>query len=180
MTAQIGLFGSDVSGSGADLSACGRYRFRLWRSWEPALGAVTFVMLNPSTADAHRDDPTIRKCIGYARAWGRGGIEVVNLFAWRATDPREVVRALRRRDDVVGPGNDEAILAAAQRARIVVAAWGALDEASDRAEDVLRLLGGAGIAVHHLGLSKDGAPRHPLYLRADTRPALLGDLGGAG
>jgi hypothetical protein len=179
VTTQIGLFGGDVSGNGADVSPCSRYCFRLWRSWEPALGSVTFVMLNPSTADAHQDDPTSRKCIGFARAWGLGGIEVVNLFAWRATDPRDVVRALWRRDDVVGPGNDDAILAAAQRARIVVAAWGALDQARDRAEEVLRLLGGAGILVHHLGLSKDGAPRHPLYLRADTPPALLGDSGGA-
>ncbi len=149
---------------GARFSADGRYRYRLWRRWDRALPVVAFCLLNPSTADARRDDPTIRRCIGFARTWGFGGVEVVNLFALRATDPRQ----LRRAQDPVGPRNDRAIRSAARRAAVVVLGWGAHPVARRRAGVAALRLGGARLVT--LGRTRGGAPRHPLYLRADTRP----------
>jgi hypothetical protein len=84
------------SGRGALLSEDGRYRYRLWRLWDDLAPVMVWVMLNPSTADADLDDPTIRKCIGFAKANRHGGIIVVNLFAWRATDPKERQQYTRR------------------------------------------------------------------------------------
>jgi hypothetical protein len=146
---------SDVGG--ATFSANGRYRYRLWRRWDRSRPVVVFVMLNPSTADADKDDPTIRRCIGFARAWGYGGIEVVNLFAYRATLPR----SLRAVDDPVGPENGRHIRRAVARADLVVLAWGAHARAS-------RLLSLP--RARCLGLTRAGQPRHPLYLRREARP----------
>ncbi len=137
----------------------GPYRYLLWRRWADA-ASVLFVMLNPSTADALRDDPTIRRCLGYARAWGFGAVEVVNLFAWRATDPRE----LRRAGDPVGPGNDRVIAEAAARNHAVIAAWGLHGALLDRGSRVAALL--APFGARCLGATAAGMPRHPLYLRA--------------
>ena len=121
-----------------------------------------FVMLNPSTADAEEDDPTIRRCIGFAGNMGYGGIEVVNLFAYRATNPK----ALADARDPVGPENDEAILEAMKGTGIVVCAWGALhfDGLADRVGEVLALLKRANLVTACLALTQDGEPRHPLYL----------------
>ncbi len=160
----------------AQLSACGGYRYLLWRSWgeesnqHPA--SLAFVMLNPSTADAHVDDPTIRRCIGFARAWGFNDLVVVNLFALRATDPTVVAAALAAgRPDPVGPENDDAICAAAFTVSDVVLAWGAFDPGKAsratlqaRVNRVLELVT-PGNRVWTIGdLTKGGAPRHPLYL----------------
>jgi hypothetical protein len=142
---------------GATFSADRRYRYRLWRRWDRSRSVVLFVMLNPSTADGRRDDPTIRRCIGFARAWGFGGVEVVNLFAYRATDPRELGRV----GDPVGPHNDRYIRRAIRRSRLVVLAWGA----RARARRLLSLR-----RAHCLGLTRAGQPRHPLYLRGDLEP----------
>ena len=152
----------EVRGS-ATISPCGRYRYLLERLWGSGPSA-TFVMLNPSTADAETDDPTIRRCIAFTKAWGCNNLSVVNLYGLRATDPRE----LRRADDPVGPGNDEAIW---QRLMIhsswedwpIVAAWGTkanpyiVRRMLDRAR-------GAGVNFSCLGVTMDGHPRHPLYL----------------
>jgi hypothetical protein len=145
------------------LSADGRYRYQLMRSWGDGPW-LTFVMLNPSTADALVDDPTIRRCIAFAEAWGYGGLIVVNLFALRATDPRELLTAV----DPVGHENDWHIADAVEQTDLVVAAWGASipRQHGKRPAAVRELLGDA----HHLGLTAAGHPRHPLYLRADTRP----------
>lgn len=153
---------------GAVFDASGQYRYRLWRTWDSDALPVTFILLNPSTADANRDDPTLRRCLGFARAWGYGGVEVVNLFAWRATDPA----ALRRCADPVGPDNDAAILAAVQGAGLVVSAWGNGGALHDRAAAVLRLLDGAPLAapLACLGLTRAAHPRHPLYAPGNTRP----------
>ena len=156
-------------GRDARLSDCGTYRYTLSRIWEPGLGNCLFVMLNPSTADALADDPTIRRCVGFARAWGYGSLSVVNLFALRATDPK----ALYRHADPVGPDNDAVIAAAARVADVVVAAWGAHGTHRDRGDAVARLIAEvAGRAVHRLSLTGDGQPGHPLYLKADLRPVL--------
>jgi hypothetical protein len=120
-------------------------------------------MLNPSTADAERDDPTIRRCIGFSQAWGFGSAEIVNLFALRATDPG----VLRVHADPVGPETDDHILSAAARAEVVIAAWGAFGFATSRAEHVLSLLSNK--RLHCLGRTRSGAPRHPLYLPKGAR-----------
>ena len=126
---------------------------------------MAFVMLNPSVADAEADDPTIRRCIGFARSWGFGGLVAVNLFAWRDTHPSGMKRAA----DPVGPEGDAPILEAARLASLTVAAWGVHGAHLGRGSQVAALLRAAG-PLHHLGLTKDGHPRHPLYLRGDARP----------
>ena len=126
--------------------------------------SVCFVMLNPSTADAFRDDPTLRRCIGFARAWGFGGLEVVNLYSYRATAPADLKKALLPN----GPDNDAHLHAAATGAARVVAAWGNHGDPS-RVAAVLSLLRAAAGQVWCLGQTRTGAPRHPLRLPAATR-----------
>lgn len=139
----------------AGVVADGEYRFRLWRTWPMPLGVpprmVAFLMLNPSTADATRDDATVRRCIGYGRAWGFNRLEVINLFALRSTDPR----ALYAHPAPVGPGNDDMILAVARTAGLVVAAWGHHGVHDGRAAQVLAMLRAAGITPMCLGLTKE-------------------------
>lgn len=156
--------------AGAEFSECGTYRYRLRRSFtgrvlEAPTNPVVFLMLNPSTADAIEDDPTIRRCCGFARAWGHSDLLVSNLFALRSTDPD----ALLRHPDPVGPEND-AVLAGLPRCPII-AAWGAHPAAVKRARAVRELLAGRELLA--LGLTKGGAPRHPLYLLASARPIAL-------
>lgn len=136
------------------------YRYALVREWDEALPRVCFVMLNPSVADAVTDDPTVRRCMSFARRWGMGSIEVVNLYAYRATSPR----ALWFASDPVGPENDRYIDVAATRAAVVVAAWGAHGTHGGRYAAVLCRLN----APRCLGLTLSGQPRHPLYVRGDT------------
>ena len=145
----------------------GDYRYLLWRELreERAGGTILWVMLNPSTADGSEDDPTIRRCLGFAESWGYGAVEVVNLFAARATDPRD----LDRFEDPVGPRNDAYLTAAARRASRIVCAWGAHrgTEPERRAVEVTNRI----VEIDHLwclGLTASGQPRHPLYLSADT------------
>lgn len=153
--------GARVIRGDAAFDPTGRYRYRLRRSWS-AGPRVVFVMLNPNTADAVRDDPTIRRCIGFARRWGFASVDVVNLFAYRTVDPRELARVA----DPVGPDNDLHITRAVRRADLVVCAWGATRLARERGARVAALV--AQREVRCLGRTKAGAPRHPLYLRADT------------
>ena len=140
------------------------YRYRLSRAWDPAGPVVAFVMLNPSTADAASLDPTVRRCIGFARAWGFGTLEVVNLFAFRATAPADLVRA----PEPVGVGNDRAIVDAVRRADRVVVAWGTRGTHLGRGGAVSALLGSCRVRPVALGTTRDGHPRHPLYVRGDT------------
>lgn len=144
----------------------GDHRYWLRRTFRsgPHLG---FCMLNPSTADAEHDDATIRRCLGFARSWGYAGIEVVNLFSWRSTDPRGVLRNLA---DAANPITDREIERVARRSPTMVAAWGATPWAAERAEAVLGILRLACPNVVALGRTQSGAPRHPLRLRADTVP----------
>jgi hypothetical protein len=139
---------------------CRTYRYSLSRVWNPNLPSVMFVGLNPSTADEQEDDPTVRRCVGFARKWKFGGLILVNLFAYRSTDPHGLLEA----DDPVGPGNDKHIVASARAAERVVLAWGTKGCLLDRDERVLSLLPGA----HCLGVTKDGHPKHPLYLAGKT------------
>lgn len=159
--------------SGAIISADGQYRYRLWREWDNLLPKCTFLMLNPSTADASQDDPTIRRCIGFARALKCGRLEVANLFPLRATDPEELMRHPNPLGQAQGGITaDGAIMDAIDDASWVICAWGSHPAAALRAPDVLRMIrlcGRAGL-LHHLGLNKDGSPKHPLYIAASVRP----------
>lgn len=155
---------------GADISECGTYRYRLYRDWSEDGGCCLFVMLNPSTADAEQDDPTIRKCMGFAKRWGYGRIMVVNLFAFRSTKPRGLLDVA----DPVGPDNDVFIREEAEAASRIVFAWGSHlvlePRLSTRAWVVRKLLGGHWRKTVVLGRCKDGKPRHPLMLAYDVEP----------
>lgn len=154
----------------AVLSRCDKYRYHLLREWDATLPRALFVMLNPSTADALLDDPTIRRCLGFARSWGKGGIEVVNLFPLRATDPEALWDHLSCFEDVV---NGDHIRGIANRIAktpggVIVAAWGAHPRAEHSiVQDFLRSVP-TGTRVMCLGKTRGGAPRHPLYLAANT------------
>jgi hypothetical protein len=124
-------------------------------------------MLNPSTADAFQLDPTNRRCVGFAQAWGYGSMVTTNIFAFRSTDPA----GLRTANDAVGPENDGAIVTAAKNADLVIAAWGAHGELQGRGEVVRKMLRDAGIPLHVLRLTKAEHPGHPLYVAADTVPS---------
>lgn len=137
-----------------------RHRYFLTRRW--ATGQVmSFVMLNPSTADETTNDPTLRRCIGFARAAGCGAVRVVNLYAWRASDPA----ALRTVPDPIGPSNNKWLVWAAAQAGPLVAAWGARADRT-RVAEVLALIGSGDLLC--LGLTANGQPRHPLYLPCTT------------
>jgi hypothetical protein len=147
---------------GAVFSRCRRYRYALHRMWEPNLGVVMFVGLNPSTADETMDDPTIRRCVAFARSWGFGSLCMTNLFAYRATQPADMLA----QDDPVGPATDEYLLSIASVAGVVVAAWGVHGVHRGRGDQVRAMLP----RLHYLRLTKDGHPGHPLYLPASLAP----------
>lgn len=149
------------SSSSAEFSPCGLYRYTLTRQWGHG-EFVMFVGLNPSTADAMIDDPTIRRCIGFAKTWGFAGLLMGNIFAWRATDPRKMLSAA----DPVGPGNDTFLRLMASQAALIVAAWGAHGGHLGRDVAVRAMLP----RLHFLRLTKDGHPGHPLYLPKTLRP----------
>lgn len=146
----------------AVLSDDHQYRYRLERSWAEG-DQVTFVMLNPSTADANEDDPTLRRCVGFARAWGYAGLSIVNLYAYRATNPAE----LWRTSDPVGPDNDTYLRTAGVSGDLLVAAWGG-NAKSQRVQEVVSLPGFE--RINYLRLTQAGQPSHPLYLPKDLTP----------
>lgn len=158
------LFEIDEVRRSAVISPCGQHRYTLDRVWSEG-PAVNFIMLNPSTADASEDDPTIRRCVGFARAWGYGGLIVTNLYAFRATDPRR----LRSAPDAIGRENNRHIAEAAAPGRLVVCAWGN-HAAIEREAAVLKILRGAGRTPHALRMTSLGHPAHPLYLPASLTP----------
>ena len=149
----------------AVISDCGKYRYLLRRTWDHAKPRALLIMLNPSTADARQDDATIRSCVRLLTGLGYGSMEVVNLFAFRATDPREVLR-MTAAGDPVGARNQEVIECAASDAGLIICAWGTNGSHIQQAETVLGWLSDR--ETFALGLSKEGHPRHPLYLKADA------------
>lgn len=157
----------NVVSRGADLSPCGHYRYQLTRALPTGAGVCVFVMLNPSTADGLKDDNTIRRCLGFVQGWGFRELRVVNLFAWRATQPRDMLNQL----DPVGPDGDGWILRATADSALTVAAWGAHGSPTvrRRADHVRALMLEHGRAAHHLGLSKAGHPKHPLFLEGSSQ-----------
>lgn len=163
---------------GASFSPCRRYRYRLWRQWDASLPSVVWLMLNPSTADELVLDPTLRRCQGYARQWGAGGFEVLNLFALRSTDPK----GLYGIEDPVGPDNDQTIADTFRLASLagplpgydrpfVAVGWGRERMASPRARQLVPILP-AGMELRSLRVNQDGSPQHPLYLPAAAKPEI--------
>lgn len=149
----------------AIISSCGNYRYQLTRPSEvehPDTGPALFVMLNPSRADASQDDPTIRRCRGFARTWGGAGMVVANLYAMRSPYPDD----LWRHPDPVGPENDDMLRLLAGQHRDVVCAWGARAR-PERVREVMAIFKSAGARLWCLGVTKYGHPRHPLFVRGD-------------
>lgn len=176
---------SDYTATGATLSIGNVYRYHLWRQWaDPPAKSMCFVMLNPSTADSLEDDPTIRRCVGFAKREGCTRLDVVNLFAYRATDPKALLQAHARGIDIVGRDNlahvqrvvmaaDIVVLAYGNRAMdIGVSITGSLEDFLERGTDVRYWLAWASAGqrpFYRLGSkTKEGQPRHPLYLAKDT------------
>lgn len=178
--------------SGARISACGAYRYALWREWrgthdpkhwrwfgcKDGAGAdlgeplsCLFVMLNPSTADGEIDDPTIRRCVRFAMGWRYERLEVVNLFAYRATKPRDLLARQNAREEIIGFHNSEVMDTAARDAGLIVCAWGANATALDPTRDHVETVRGwlRDKPMHALGFTKEGQPRHPLYAPADAK-----------
>lgn len=165
MNAQRDLFGGEML-TDAEISDCGRYRYRLRRAWAPG-AKILWIMLNPSTADAETDDATIRRCVGFSKRFGAGSLEVVNLFALRATKPVELARAR----DPVGQRNAAELLMSVQMDKPPlhrIVAWGAGGgrQLVEREAEFWRLFGH--IPLWCLGTTAAGHPRHPLRLAAMT------------
>ena len=149
----------------AALSDCGQYRYLLRRTWDHDRPRALFVMLNPSTADAEVDDPTIRSCARLCRAWGYGSFEVVNLYAWRATKPDDLAGAAFP----VGVRTDAIAEAAVTRCDVGICAWGAHPLGGGGRGRLMRdLIRGRRPAAYCLGLTRDGSPKHPLYIKTGT------------
>ncbi|MCC7419824.1 MAG: DUF1643 domain-containing protein [Planctomycetaceae bacterium] len=150
----------------AVFSDCERYRYLLRRNYLTGEGTVTFLLLNPSTADASKDDPTVKRCSVRARTMGFRSMLVVNLFAWRSTDPAGMLAA----DEPVGADNDRYILEAVDQSRMVVCGWGEPGSHRGRSRHVLELL--QHCRLHALKVNDSGEPGHPLYLGYDLEPSL--------
>lgn len=149
----------------AIFSPCRLWRYRLERRWGPGRPAA-FILLNPSTADETQDDPTIRRCIAFSKAWAHGGLILGNIFGFRSTDPA----GLRQTPDPVGPGNDDALRSIAASADRVICGWGAHGDLHGRGAVVLDELRSAGVPLFALKLTAAGHPGHPLYLPAASEP----------
>jgi len=143
-------------------SPCRRYRYALWRTWGAGTRYAMFVGLNPSTADETADDPTIRRCVAFAKSWGLDALCMTNLFGFRATDPKDMFAA----EDPIGEGNDVTLDKIAEDAAVIVGAWGNHGVYLNRDQDVRARL----YRLHYLRLTKSNQPQHPLYLPSDLVP----------
>jgi hypothetical protein len=171
MGAELVLAGPDRMLRSASLSHDGRYRFELTREWDRDRASVLFIMLNPSTADAKEDDPTIRRCIGFARCWGFGKLVVANLSPLRATNPDELLK--HRHDRFAWQANRGSIKRLAEEAAMTVLAWGAHKAVQSDGWSVSGLTWNLPIdwrEARCLGMTKRGHPKHPLYVAAATPP----------
>jgi hypothetical protein len=146
----------------AVFSSCGCYRYDWYYRWADG-PCVMFIGLNPSKANRHRTDATVRRCIAYAKRWGFGAVRIVNLFSWIDTDPA----AMKLAAEPVGPRNDRHLMARAADADLIVAVWGTHGAYLCRDHAVRRIFKGR---LHALAVNKDGSPSHPLYLQKDLRP----------
>lgn len=147
---------------GAIISDCTKYRYSLWRIWDKQKPIYTFVGLNPSTADQIQDDPTITRCINFAKSWGGGGIYMANLFAYRAADPQEMIS----QNDPIGLKNDFYLKELANQSQKIIACWGNHGIHQQRSTVVKSLLKDK---LYYLELNKTGEPKHPLYIHSETQ-----------
>lgn len=154
--------------STAIYSDCERYRYSLTRIWDTKGRKALFVMLNPSTATEVQNDPTVERCERRARALGFGAFQVTNIFAWRDTDPKK----MRAVADPVGPHNDKAIGDGADWADQIICAWGSHGDHLNRGAEVAALLRETQRPLYHLGLTKHGHPKHPLYIAYTQQPEI--------
>lgn len=153
----------------AIFSPCRKYRYALWREWDMLNSSYAmFIGLNPSTADETQDDPTIRRCVDYAKRWGYGALCMTNLFAWRDTKPVDMMKE----ENPIGDDNDKWIHTLAAHANIVIASWGKHGCHLDRATEVRMLV----TSLNYLHLNQDGSPAHPLYLKSSLTPKLYTPL----
>lgn len=163
-----------MTARGAILSVDQAFRYHLWRDWSGDLfdpiRAAIFIMLNPSTADASIDDPTIRRCVGFARSWGCNRLDVVNLFALRATKPKELIRSLKASGLVGDPANDLFIMEMLidREDAIIVCAWGEDGRLMNRDVEMLAILDLLDLKPMALRINEGGQPGHPLYVPADA------------
>ena len=157
--------------SDAIFSDCKHYRYRLWRRWA-AGRSVAFLMLNPSTADATKNDPTVERCHRRAVDMGFGALEVINIFAYRATDPKN----LKKAPDPNGPLNDTTLVETAKSSDLLICAWGSHGNHLGRDLQVRELLKQAGVSPHMLALTKHNQPKHPLYISYSQKPVLWADM----
>ncbi|UDW83761.1 DUF1643 domain-containing protein [Pasteurella canis] len=146
----------------AIFSNCRTYRYVLWRIWEPELPKITFIGLNPSTADESEDDPTIRRCINFAKKWGYGGIYMVNLFAYRSTDKSLIYQV----PQPIGQDNDKYILQFSQQSEKVIAAWGNTGSYLSRSQQIYQMVPN----LYCLAINKTSEPKHPLYTHSNSVP----------
>ena len=153
--------------SGAAFSPDRFHRYALWRTWDETKNIAMFIGLNPSTADEVKNDPTVTRCINYAKQWGYGGMIMSNIFAYRATDPK----VMKKAEDPVGPRNDSWLIKLAEEASLVVAVWGNHAAFMARGKKVMNLF--EGIDLHCLAMNKTGHPKHPLYCRSSLKPVSI-------
>jgi len=146
----------------ATFSDCRKYRYALWRTWDSEIPYAMFVGLNPSTADETEDDPTIRRCLNYARDWGYGGLCMVNLFGFRATQPNDMKDA----SDPIGPDNDTYLITLAKDAGVIIAAWGNHGSYLNRSSEIIKVIPN----IKCLRQNASGEPAHPLYQRKAATP----------
>ncbi len=149
----------------AKLSKCRRYRYALWRTWDDSKPYVMFVGLNPSTADETTDDPTLTRCVNFSKSWGYGGVCMANLFAFRATQPSDMMAS----NNPIDSANNEWLQKLAKDAALIVAAWGNGGSYLGRSKQVIELLPN----MHCLKLNKSGEPAHPLYQAAKSQPVTM-------
>lgn len=147
---------------GAIFSDDRKYRYTLRRIWWPEKGYVCFVCLNPSIADENIDDNTVTRCIHFAGSWGYGGLMMMNLFAFRSTDPKRLYTA----EDPIGWQNDFWLKEISAKAGLTIIGWGIRGGYMNRDKEVMKLL----TNPHYLALTKEGYPWHPLYLKSDLKP----------
>jgi len=154
-----------IEDNGATFSDCRKWRYDLWRIWDPSLQRVAFIGLNPSTADETKNDPTVKRCINYAKKWGYGGMHMLNIFGYRATDPKD----MKAFSEPIGPDNSSAICTIARECELVICCWGTHGGYLGRGREVLYMLNNF-MDVHCLAVTKDGYPNHPLYLKSELNP----------
>ena len=149
----------------------GNYRYLLWREWNNSSKTICFIMLNPSRADAQTNDPTITRCINFAKTWGYGRLEIVNLFAYRTSKPSLLKQAV----EPIGKDNDRYIIESVEKSDRVILAWG--NHGTWQKQDLytLELLKNHS-HLYSLGITKRGCPRHPLYLRSTIKPQIYGTV----